>query len=180
MTYQDIIASIPHTFLELPAKEVFLREGEVDDRYFFIEEGAVRLWFDQDGKEITLNFFFEEEGVAAMESLLKAEPSRYYLETMKPSRLLVFQKEAMDAYLDTHPEAREIAENALRDMLFEYAGLFLSRIKDDPAERYTTLLKDRPDILRRVPQHYIASYLGITPVSLSRIRRRLVEVPEIV
>ena len=180
MTYQDIIASIPHSFLELPAKAVFLREGEVDDRYFFIEEGAVRLWFDQDGKEITLNFFFEGEGVAAMESLLKAEPSRYYLETIEPSRLLVFRKQAMDAYLDTHPEARDIAENAIRDMLFEYAGLFLSRIKDNPAERYAVLLKDRPDILRRVPQHYIASYLGITPVSLSRIRRRLVPVQGIV
>ncbi len=70
MTYQDIIASIPHSFLELPAKAVFLREGEVDDRYFFIEEGAVRLCFDQDGKEITLNFFFEGEGVAAMESAI--------------------------------------------------------------------------------------------------------------
>lgn len=83
----------------------------------------------------------------------------------------------MDVCLDTDPQARAITENVLRDMLFEYSGLFLSRIKDDPAERYAALLKDMPDILRRIPQHYIASYISITPVSLSCIRRRLAEVP---
>ncbi len=57
-----------------------------------------------------------------------------------------------------------------------YAKLFFSRIKDKPAERYEDLIKNHPNILRRVPQHYIASYLGITPVSLSRIRNRAAKI----
>ena len=58
-----------------------------------------------------------------------------------------------------------------------YGRLFLSRIKDGPQQRYEALLREQPEIIRRIPQHYIASYLGITPVSLSRIRGRLVTRP---
>ncbi|HRV32669.1 MAG TPA: Crp/Fnr family transcriptional regulator, partial [Candidatus Paceibacterota bacterium] len=62
--------------------------------------------------------------------------------------------------------------NYLFKRFINYAELFLSRIKDSPKERYEDLVKNYPDIIKRVPQHYIASYLGITPVSLSRIRNK--------
>jgi CRP-like cAMP-binding protein len=71
------------------------------------------------------------------------------------------------------PKLREQFMSLLVRRMGDYGRLFLSRIKDSPQERYQTLLREQPEIVRRVPQHYVASYLGITPVSLSRIRGRL-------
>lgn len=70
------------------------------------------------------------------------------------------------------PSLRQVYEEKLIDRFRVYQQLFLSRIKDTPQQRYEELLKKYPNIIQRVPQHYIASYLGITPVSLSRIRNR--------
>ena len=76
------------------------------------------------------------------------------------------------AYLERHGELqKELAEFALSRMI-DYSHLFLSRIKDTPQERYENLVAEHPEIISRIPQHFIASYLGITPVSLSRIRSR--------
>ena len=70
------------------------------------------------------------------------------------------------------PGYREFLHEILFQRLEHYARLFLSRIRDTPEQRYKNLLRDHPEIIQRIPQHYIASYLGITPVSLSRIRNR--------
>ena len=70
------------------------------------------------------------------------------------------------------PGFREVIEENIYQRLEHYCSLFLSRIRDTPEQRYQNLLKDHPEIVQRIPQHYIASYLGVTPVSLSRIRAR--------
>ena len=70
------------------------------------------------------------------------------------------------------PELKDDFLEIIMQRLENYSKLFLSRIKDNPQKRYDELLKDNPQIIQRVPQHYIASYLGVTAVSLSRIRNR--------
>jgi CRP-like cAMP-binding protein len=77
-----------------------------------------------------------------------------------------------DRILHLSPELKNGFITILTRRLSNYAGLFLSRIKDNPQKRYQELIKNYPEIIRRVPQHYIASYLGITPISLSRIRNK--------
>ena len=74
--------------------------------------------------------------------------------------------------LSTYPELKDKFQSFIFQRFSNYARLFLSRIKDTPQERYEDLVKNQPNIIKRIPQHYIASYLGITPVSLSRIRNR--------
>jgi CRP-like cAMP-binding protein len=78
-----------------------------------------------------------------------------------------------DALYLRFPIIRDRFTGVLIQRMAHYARLFLSRIKDSPQERYQALLREQPEIVRRIPQHYIASYLGITPVSLSRIRGRM-------
>ena len=157
---------------QLPAKTTLLREGEISKKAYYIEKGCIRLWFNNNGKDITFQFFFEGEGVSSVESFRTNQPSLYSIETIEPCTILSITKKDFQEILNESPAIKQyIEENSFQRMI-HYQKLFLSRIKDNPEKRYEELLRNYPRILQRVPQHYIASYLGITPVSLSRIRNR--------
>lgn len=156
----------------VPSKTVLLEAGRVADTLFFIRRGCLRLYFYDKGRDITFQFFFEGECVASFNSLYHRKPSLFFLESIEPSELLAVRKADFYCLLEQEPLLKKAYEEKLIDRFHVYQQLFLSRIKDSPRRRYEALLKSRPDIVRRVPQHYIASYLGITPVSLSRIRNR--------
>ena len=125
-----------------------------------------------EGKDITFQFFFEGDFVASFDSLYKRTPSLFYLESIEPTELTVIRRENFYNLINNDLLFRQLYEEKLIDRFHAYQQLFLSRIKNTPQQRYEELLKEYPDIIQRVPQHYIASYPGITPVSLSRIRNR--------
>jgi len=157
---------------EISAKTVLLEEGNVATHMFYIEQGCLRLCFDDNGKDITFQFFFEDEYVASIESFKANIPSLFTLESIEPCVLYSISRKNFQTMLDTSLAFREQFEEHIFHRLIFYQKLFLSRIKDSPEKRYIKLLENNPQLLQRVPQHYIASYLGITPVSLSRIRNR--------
>lgn len=157
---------------EVPSKTVLLNEGSVSRKAFYIEEGCVRAWFNNDGKDITFQFFFEGQGVSSIESFRTNQPSLFTLETIEPCILRSISKKDFQFILDSSPIIRQQIEEQTFQRLIFYQKLFLSRIKDNPEKRYRDLLENNPEILERIPQHYIASFLGITSVSLSRIRNR--------
>lgn len=157
---------------EIPAKTVLLREGEVSKKAFYIEQGCIRLFFNNNGKDITFQFFFEGEGVSSVESFRTNQPSLFTIESIEPCIIHSISKKDFQTILDNSPAIKQQVEEQIFQRMVFYQKLFLSRIKDNPQKRYEELLKHYPKILQRVPQHYIASYLGITPVSLSRIRNR--------
>ena len=157
---------------ELPTKTILLKEGETSERMFYIEKGCVRLSFNKDGKDITFQFFFEGEGVSSAESFRNEEPSLFSIETIEPSILHILHKRDYFTMIESSPLIKQSLEQQTFERLMYYQKLFLSRIKNSPEERYNELVKQSPHILQRVPQHYIASFLGITSVSLSRIRNR--------
>lgn len=157
---------------EIPAKTILLQEGKVSKKAFFIEKGCVRSWFNNDGKDITFQFFFEGMGVSSFERFQTNQPSLFTIESLEPSVICTITKKDFQFILDNSAEIKQEVEKQIIYRLIHYQQLFLSRIKDKPEKRYKELLKQNPEILQRVPQHYIASYLGITSVSLSRIRNR--------
>jgi len=157
---------------EIPAKTVLLREGDISKKAFYIEKGCIRLFFNNNGKDITFQFFFEGEGVSSVESFRTSQPSLFTIESLEPCVIQVITKKDFQTILDTSPAIKKQVEEQTFTRLVYYQKLFLSRIKDSPEKRYLELLENNREILKRVPQHYIASFLGITPVSLSRIRNR--------
>jgi CRP-like cAMP-binding protein len=157
---------------QVPAKTILLREGKISRKAFYIEKGCIRLWFNNDGKEVTFQFFFEEQAVSSIESFNTNQPSLFNIETIEPCTIRTITKKDFQRIVNNSPEInKEIQRHIFERMVF-YQKLFLSRIKNNPQKRYEELIKTYPKILQRIPQHYIASYLGITPVSLSRIRNR--------
>lgn len=158
--------------LSILPKTILLEEGKVADRLYLIRKGCLRLFFYNEGKDMTFQFFFEGDFVASFDSLYKRTPSLFYLESIEPTELTAIRREDFYNQINNNLSLRQLYEKKLIDRFHAYQQLFLSRIKNTPQQRYEELLKEYPNIIQRVPQHYIASYLGITPVSLSRIRNR--------
>jgi CRP-like cAMP-binding protein len=162
--------------IKVPAKTTLLREGEIPKKMFLIEKGCIRVWFNNDGKDITFQFFFENNTVASIESFRKKCPSPVAIETIEQSILWYIDKKNADKILieiNEIPALRDQFIDAIFERTFDYMKHFVSFIKDTPKQRYLNLIKDKPQIIQRVPQHYIASYLGISPVHLSRIKSEM-------
>lgn len=157
---------------EIPAKTVLLHAGENAGYIYFVRNGCLRQWFNKDGRDITFQFFTEGTQVASIDSFLNNQPSLFTIESIEPSVIISLSKKDFNSIIALHPEFKDRLNIFLYQRFRNYAMLFLSRIKDSPEERYDDLMKNQPEIIRRIPQHYIASYLGITSVSLSRIRNR--------
>ncbi|RJP66328.1 MAG: Crp/Fnr family transcriptional regulator [Ignavibacteriales bacterium] len=161
------------TALKVDSKTFLLREGEVAKKIFFIKKGCLRMGFYQDDRDITFQFFFENEAVSSINSLRSKQPSQFFIESIEPTELQYIKVKDFQNLADEFPRMKEMFQEILIKRFSRYAQLFLSFIKDTPTQRYIDLLNNQPKIIQRVPQHYIASFLGITPVSLSRIRKRL-------
>lgn len=164
--------------LEVPAKTVLLKEGSVSRKMFLIEKGCLRVWFNNNGKEITSQFFFENEMVGSIESFLKNIPSQTNIESIEPTALWWIHKNDLNKIIEeikTMPQLRDKFINRIFERTFDYMKYFFSSIKDAPQQRYLNLINERPQIAQRVPQHYIASYLGISTVHLSRIKSKVVK-----
>lgn len=165
--FQDLL-----TERQIAAKTILLYEGEISAHAHIIKKGCLREWFNKDGREITFQFFFEGQAVASIDSFLNNKPSLYTIETIEASIIISISKSKFEEIYQLFPDFKERFQELMYQRFSNYANLFLSRIKDSPKERYEDLIQNHPEIIKRVPQHYIASYLGITPTSLSRIRNR--------
>lgn len=157
---------------EIPAKTILLNEGEISKQAFYIEQGCLRVCFNNNGKDVTFQFFFEGESVSSIESFRTNQPSLFTIESIEPCIIYALSKEDFQIIIESSTSIKQQIEEYTFQRLIFYQKLFLSRIKDNPEKRYLDLLENNPKILQRVPQHYIASFLGITSVSLSRIRNR--------
>lgn len=173
-TWNDYISCFKR--IQVPAKTILLNEGEISRKVFLIEKGCLRVWFNNDGKDITFQFFFENNTVSSIESFKKKCPSLVTIEAIEPCILWYIHKKDMDRILSEISEV-PVLRDRFTDLLFErtfdYMKHFFSFIKDTPLQRYQNLMKDKPQLVQRVPQHYIASYLGISTVHLSRIKSKL-------
>lgn len=129
----------------------------------------MRLWFTNSGNDITFDFFFEEQAVSSIESFLEQQPSLFNLESIEPSHIVELGREGFNIMLKRYPQINAGFQEVVVRRLAKYADHFISRLKNNPAKRYHELLGTHPGIAKRVPPEYIASYLGVSTDSLSRI-----------
>ena len=162
--------------IQVPARTVLLREGEISRKAYLIEKGCMRVGFTNKGEDMTFQFFFENKTVSSIESFKNSIPSLFSIETIEPCTLWWIDKTSIDKMLEEvsliPAMQRQILE-ALFGRTLDYMKYFLSFIRDTPLERYENLLTQSPHIVQRVPQHYIASYLGVSSVHLSRIKAKI-------
>ena len=162
--------------LEVPAKTILLEEGKISGQYIFIEKGCVRAFFNNNGDDKTMQFFFENEGLTSLDSFINNIPSALTIETIEPSIVYLLPKKHVTQLLEELSHEPDFVQMILKISArrqTHYINEFASFIRDTPEERYQKLLAERPHIIQRVPQHYIASYLGVSTVHLSRIKSKL-------
>ncbi len=160
------------TRIEVEPKTQLLKQGDVADKLFVIEKGGLRMGFEKDNKDITLQFFFENEMLTSVESMFSGIPSTYFIETIERCVIYILTKENMELMGQKVPEMAQLTQNILISRLTYYATHLNEYISESPEERFNSLLANKPFIFMRAPQRHIASYLGITNVSLSRIKAR--------
>ena len=158
----------------LSKHDVFAREGKIATEIGFILDGDMRHYYTRDGIEKTTYFYFEGHFVCSYLSCVTQTPSELSIEAMTNCTLLVFPYSRMKQLFEVSHKwerfGRLIAEYLAIGLEQRMVGLLML----SPEERYIQLLDgNKQKIIERIPQHYISSYLGITPVSLSRIRQRL-------
>lgn len=154
-----------------------LIQGEVPTKCYFVLKGCVRQYsIDESGKEVTSNFYTEEQAIVIFNHHKLEKSSEFTFSCLEDCVLVEgdfnTEKDMYTKYRQLEAMTRKMIEENLGQVQEEFATFVAST----PEERFRILLKKRPHLIDRVPQHQLASYLGITPESLSRIKKRVYRV----
>jgi CRP-like cAMP-binding protein len=161
------------TYRQVPRKFKLSEEGKIARELYFINKGLLRLFYTKDGSDITAYIFKERLFASCYDSFLRQSPGIQTLETLEDSDLLVISYHDLNKLYELIPKMNLLARKVAEQRFINAQLILSSYILDGPEERYRKFEKQHGDLLLRVPHYMIASFLGITPVSLSRIRKRL-------
>ncbi|WP_026967859.1 Crp/Fnr family transcriptional regulator [Algoriphagus terrigena] len=154
-------------------KKDLLVPGDVCRYVYFIASGAVRSYHvDEKGVEHIFQLSLENSWISDLESFFSQKPSNYYIESIEPSTLLRISYERLETLYAEVPKLERYFRILFQRAYLNALQRLNSTMWDTAEERYNDMIKENCSILQRVPQTYIASYLGITPESLSRIRKK--------
>lgn len=175
LTDEEWAGIVPHlSLVTLQKQQCFAQQGVVANQLGLVLEGTLRQFYTKEGDERTTYFFFENQLTGAYMSCITGQPSPVTIEALTETTCILFPYAVLHAlfgqYAGWQQFGRLLAEQIMVALEERMASLLLL----SPEERYLALLEGQHKmILQRVPQHYIANYLGITPVSMSRIRSRI-------
>ena len=166
-----------HTEVVFQKNEFLLKQGKTANEYFCLENGLVRAFVhDYKGNDITTQFFCNNEIVIEPNSLFLQIPSKENIQALTQCKCWKITLDDFQRLYQNIPEVAEWGRAWMSQQLFLLKQHSLSIITDSATDRYLSLLKEKPQILKEAPIKYIASYLGITDTSLSRIRKEVSKV----
>ena len=154
---------------------LLLSEGDIAKSFYFNLSGFVRLFYTREGEERTAYFYPENTFISPYESFVRQQASAFSLQATEDTQVVEISVEASVKLLTFSPKFEALARIAMEDELIAHQKMIASLLTLSPEERYSQLLNEEPTIFQRVPQHYLASYIGVKPESLSRIKRRVLK-----
>jgi CRP-like cAMP-binding protein len=159
---------------KLRKKQYLLQEGDVCKYIAFVEKGALREYsVDENGGEHIIQFGLEGWAISDLYSFLTGEPAMYNIDAIEDSELVLISKTAHEELLKHFPQYETFTRLNITGAYLAMQKRLTSIISSPLEERYADFTALYPDIVQRVPQHMIASYMGLTPETLSRIRKRI-------
>ena len=153
--------------------ELFLREGHVCRELAFINKGLVCYFVTQDGNEVVHNFAKEGNFICNYDSLISRIPSQKNILALESTELLVISREKLDRLYTAIPQGERFGRLLMQNVYTEAIRHIISFYTDTPQKRYQEFVARHQDLAQRIPQYYIASFIGVKPQSLSRIRKRM-------
>jgi CRP-like cAMP-binding protein len=161
------------TEVKIKKGDYFLKEGAINQNMGVIQEGLMRFYIHKDGEEHTLEFSSRGSFVVEYQSFIEKTPSIQYIQAIEDTTLLITNSEGLQKIFNDIENGNKIFRILIELRFNEVVNQLLSVYIDKPEERYKKFLQKFPDLLQRIPQYYIASYVGVKPQSLSRIKKRM-------
>ena len=161
---------------QLRKKQFLLQEGEICLYNSFVEKGILRSFtIDEKGNDHIVQFALEGWWISDMANFFSGNPTTYTIEALEDSELLLITHASLEALLDKVPKFERYQRILLQNAYIALQARIVSSLTETAEEKYTKLINAFPGIVQRVPQHMIASYLGLTPETLSRIRKHIAQ-----
>lgn len=152
--------------------EYIFRQGDTSRDFIFVDKGCLRLYYVKDGVEISVWFAFHPSSAIEVFSFISEQPSNYFMQAIEDSEVLILSKAELKKLYKTHPGMNEMMRNFWEAVLLDLISRFTAMETDSAEKRYMDLLNNT-NYLERLPQKYLASFIGVTPTSLSRIRKKI-------
>lgn len=152
-----------------------LKQGDTCKDFIFVQKGCLRLYYVKDDIEVSVWFAFQESSAIEIYSFINESPSDYFLQAIEDSEVLYIPKTELKKLYQYQPKMQEMMRNFWEAVLLDLINRFTALQKDSAEKRYLDLLNKQPDYLETIPQKYLASFIGVTPTSLSRIRKKIIK-----
>jgi CRP-like cAMP-binding protein len=160
--------------IQITKNNYFIKEGKISNTYLFLETGFIRAFtFDPDGNEVTTEFYSKNQMVFEVGSFFQKTVSKENFQALEDCKGCFINFDQLQVLFHSIPEFREFGRMILVKGFISFKQRTLSLINETAEQRYESLIKTRPEIFQKAQLKYIASYLGITDTSLSRIRREV-------
>lgn len=154
--------------------DFILTKGNICKDLVFVRDGCLRLYYEQDEVEISVWFAFAQSSAIEMYSFISETPTNYYLQAIEDTEILYLPKKDLDSMYAEYPTLQEMMRKFWEDVILNLLERFTALQRDSAEKRYLDLL-DKPDYLQKIPQKYLASFIGVTPTSLSRIKKNIMQ-----
>lgn len=159
--------------VRLAKNSTLIKVGEVENHLYFISMGVVRMYLPKEDNDLTFGFVFEKEFVTAYDSFITQSPSPYQIETLTETVLWKISFQNLQEVYKKTEKGNLIGRRMAENMYLIKSKREFSLLNKTAEERYYDLFTERPNVMKQIPLKYIASYIGVTPQALSRIRKRI-------
>lgn len=164
-----------HEIWHFKKGDILLSPDEDCDWVAFVNSGILRVYHSVDGKEFINQIYFSESVVSEITSFNKMEPTRMYIDVVKECEILALKREKLAFLIKEIPKILQLVSAYTTQVLIAYLDRYSSLLLDSAETRYLKLLRERPEMVQQVPLYMVASYLGITPEALSRVRNKIAQ-----
>ncbi|HQD13083.1 MAG: Crp/Fnr family transcriptional regulator [Chitinophagales bacterium] len=167
---EDIVSKFKKK--KVKKNELLLVAGEVCKDLIFVQSGCLRLYYLQEDVEVSVWFALRHSSAIEIYSFISETPTNNYLQAIEESEILYLPKSALNKLYETHPKMQEMMRKFWEDVILHLLERFTALQRDSAEQRYLDLL-NKPELLQTIPQKYLASFIGVTPTSLSRIKKNI-------
>ena len=157
--------------LSLKRNEYLKVKGSTDTNLYYVKSGSLRVFIEDEFEEHTIRFGYEGDFISALDSHITEKPSPFYIQAIRKTELKTVSKETFMGIINSKPEYLQLWQQMLSQLVYQQMEREVDILTYSPTERYRRVLERSPRLFQEIPAKYIASYLRMTPETLSRLKK---------